>query len=226
MDAGGKSSVVGRGMVGFGGDGADPRLPVPPTQARGAEKRERLYRAAIARFREVGVADTRVEDVIADAGVSWATFFRYFPRKEDVLIEAAARHFRERVVPVAERGIADRRTKVRRVTERVFATLLEPAELTPRLHTQAFLEVINHPARFAAMVGGGDPAPFVGMVHELLAEGQRRGEVDPGLNAGAAALTVAAGAMFPAVQTAAAGGDAAQSMALALEVLWGGLGPR
>ena len=35
--------------------------------------------------------------MIADAGVSWATFFRYFPRKEDVLIELAARHFREQV---------------------------------------------------------------------------------------------------------------------------------
>ena len=45
------------------------------------------------RFRADGVAATKVEDVIADADVSWATFFRYFPRKGDVLIEAAVRHF-------------------------------------------------------------------------------------------------------------------------------------
>jgi AcrR family transcriptional regulator len=209
-------------MVGYGG-GAKTRLPVPPTQARGIEKRERLYAAALARFRAGGVAETRVEDVIADAEVSWATFFRYFPRKEDVLIEAAARHFRTRVVPVAERSIADRRTRIRRATERLFAAMLEPSELTPALHTQAFLEVFSHPERFAAMVGGDNPAPVIALVSELLAEGQRRGEVDPGLDIHVAALTVVAGAMFPAVQTAAAGADPSQAIGLALDVLWAGL---
>ena len=52
-----------------------------------------IYQAAIARFRVEGFAATKVDDVIADAGVSWGTFFRYFPRKGDVLSEAAARHF-------------------------------------------------------------------------------------------------------------------------------------
>jgi AcrR family transcriptional regulator len=212
------------GLVGFAGGDGEAKLPEPPTQARGAEKRERLYAAAVARFREAGVAETRVEDVIADAGVSWATFFRYFPRKEDVLIEAAARHFRERVVPVSERALADRRTKIRRAIERVFAAMLEPAELTPQLHMQAFLEVFSHPTRFAAMVGGDNPAPFVAMVAELLGEGQRRREVDPQINTGIGALTVVAGAMFPAVQAAAAGADPSQSIAQALDMLWAGLG--
>jgi AcrR family transcriptional regulator len=211
------------GMVGFGSGKGGTKLPEPPTQARGAQKRERLYRAAIERFRQAGVAETRVDDVIADAGVSWATFFRYFPRKEDVLIEAAARHFRERVMPVAERGTADRRMRVRRAIGRVFEAMFEPDELTAPLHMQAFLEVFTHPARFSAMVGGEHPAPLVGLVAGLLAEGQRRGEVDSGLNTGAAALTVVAGTVFPAVQTAAAGGDPAQSVELALGVLWAGL---
>lgn len=199
------------------------QLPKPPTQARGVEKRERICQAAIARFRRAGVAETRVEDVIADAGVSWATFFRYFPRKEDVLIEAAVRHFRARVVPVAERAKSDRRMRVRRATERVFAAMLEPDELTPEIHMQAFLEAFSHPTRFAAMVGEG-PAPPIALTAGLLAEGQRRDEVDPGLDPGAAALTVVAGAMFPAVQAATAGGDPVQSVGPALDVLWAGLG--
>ena len=219
-----KAAPTSKGLIGFDSGNGEAKLPEPPTQARGAEKRERLYTAAITRFREAGVAETRVEDVIADAGVSWATFFRYFPRKEDVLIEAAARHFRERVVPVSERALADRRTKIRRAIERVFAAMLEPAELTPQLHTQAFLEVFSHPARFAAMVGGDNPAPFVGMVAELLGEGQRRGEVASQINTGIGALTVVAGAMFPAVQAAAAGVDPSQSIAQALDMLWAGLG--
>src|SRR6476659_3334029 len=124
-------------FVGYGGGTSQSPLPAPPTQARGADKRDRLYDAAIARYRDVGVADTRVEDVIADAEVSWATFFRYFPRKE--------------------------------------AVLLEPADMPPALHNAALLEVFASPARFSALVGD-QPQPVIGLVAELLAEGQRRGE--------------------------------------------------
>jgi AcrR family transcriptional regulator len=219
-------TAVEGGLVGYGGGGRDTRLPAPPTQARGAEKRERIYRAAIARFRAAGVAESRVEEVIADAGVSWATFFRYFPRKEDVLVEAAARHFRDRIVPIAERGVADRRLRVRTSVERVFAAMLKPAELTPRLHTEALLEVFAHPARFAAMVGHDRPAPLIVLIAELLSEGQGRGEVAAGIDAGVAALTVVAGAMFPAVQAAAAGADPGPSVGLALDTIWAGLSPR
>lgn len=219
-----KAEAARRGMIGHGDAAGDAKLPEPPTQARGVQKRERLYAAAIVRFRAAGVAETRIEDVIADAGVSWATFFRYFPRKEDVLTEAAARHFRDRVVPAADRARADRRMRVRKATERVFAAMLEPDELTPELHMQAFLEVFSHPRRFAVMVGGESPAPFITMIGGLLAEGQRRGEVDAGLDPGAAALTVVAGAMFPAVQAAAAGADPLRSVSSALDVLWAGLG--
>src|SRR5919198_6467829 len=134
-----------------------PPLPSLPTQARGVEKRDRLYEAAMARYRDAGVADTKVEDVIADAGVSWATFFRYFPRKEDVLIEGAARHFRDTARPAAMAGLRDRRLRVRTVTERTLAALVAPGEMPLALHTQAFLEVFANPARFAALVGDDHP---------------------------------------------------------------------
>ena len=108
------------------------RLPAPPTQARGFEKRDSIYRAAIARFRADGVAATKVDDVIADAGVSWGTFFRYFPRKGDVLIEAAARHFRDHVRPSAEASLADRRLKMSTVVQRLLSvSCSRPTYLTP-----------------------------------------------------------------------------------------------
>ena len=174
------------------------------------------------RYHEAGVADTRVEDVIADAGVSWATFFRYFPRKEDVLLEGAARHFRERVRAVAEQNLRDRRLKIRTVIERTFAALLEPADLSPALHNAALLEVFASPTRFAALVGG-HPQPVIGLMAELLAEGQRRGEVRPEVDPGAAAMALSAGCMFLAVQAAAAGADPVESARRALDILWGGL---
>jgi AcrR family transcriptional regulator len=211
-----------RGLVGYAG-GQEPKLPEPPKQARGVEKRDRIYAAAIARFRRAGMTATRVDEVIVDAGVSWATFFRYFPRKEDVLVEAIARHFRDRVVPLAERELADQRTRIRNSIERVLTAMLEADELPQPLHNQAFLEVFSHPARFAAMVDNGHPAPVIGLMAELLAEGQRRGEVDPTLDTGFAALTAVAGAMFPAVQAAAAGANPGQSIGPALDLLWSGV---
>ncbi len=173
----------GTSFVGYGSGTSQSPLPAPPTQARGVEKRDRLYAAAMARYREAGVADTRVEDVIADAEVSWATFFRYFPRKEDVLLEGAARHFRDRVRAVAEQGLEDGRLRIRTVVERTFAALLEPADMARALHNAALLEVFASPSRFAALVGD-QPQPVIGLVAELLAEGQRRGEVQGGRRRG------------------------------------------
>lgn len=219
----GAEAAGNRAAVAYG-QRDEARMPEPPKQARGVEKRERLYRTALARFERDGVAETRVEDVIADAGVSWATFFRYFPRKEDVLIEAIARHFREHAVPLAERARADRRTRVRKTIERLLVALLTADEVSQPLHNQAFIEVFSNPARFAVMVDNGHPAPLIGLIAELLEEGQRRGQVDANLNPGFAALTVTAGAMFPAVQAAAAGAEPGLSIGPALDLLWSGIG--
>ena len=211
-----------RGLIGWGG-GPGPKLPEPPKQARGVEKRDRIYAAAIARFQRTGVAGTTVEEVIADAGVSWATFFRYFPRKEDVLLEGIARHFRDRVVPLAERELADEQVRVRDAIERIFKAMLEASELPQPLHNLAFVEVFSNPPRFAALVDNGHPAPVVGLITEVLTQGQARGEIDPGLDTGFAALTVAAGATFPAAMAAAAGADPGQSISPALDLLWPGV---
>jgi AcrR family transcriptional regulator len=212
------------GLVGYGeGGGAAARLPAPPTQARGAEKRDRIYQAAISLYGAGGLAATRVEDVIAEAEVSWATFFRYFPRKEDVLIEMAARHFRAHVRGAAEAGLSDRRLSVRTVTERTFAALLQAVEVSDPLHSAALLEVFASPARFAALVDEEHPQPMVGLVAELLGEAQRRGELRAEIDPGAAALTVVAGALLPGAQAAAAGLDPTAPVSSALDLLWEGL---
>jgi AcrR family transcriptional regulator len=205
------------------GQGARPvPLPSLPTQARGVEKRDRLYDAAMNRYRQAGMADTKVEDVIADAGVSWATFFRYFPRKEDVLLEGIARHFRDHVRDIADRGLADRRLRIKTVLERTFTALLEPVEMPRDLHIAALLEVFASPPRFAAFVGD-HPQPVIGLVAEILAEGQRRGEVRGDVEAPLAAVALSAGAMFPAAQAASVGGDPLESARWALDLLWDGL---
>ena len=53
-----------------------------------------VYEAAMKAFAEHGFDQARIEDVVADEGMSWGTFLRYFPRKEDGLLEAGAEHYR------------------------------------------------------------------------------------------------------------------------------------
>jgi AcrR family transcriptional regulator len=220
-------SLASETLVGYGAGGAEPApLPAPPTQARGFEKRERIYRAAIGRYQVDGVGATRVEDVIADAGVSWATFFRYFPQKGDVLIEALARHFRDHVRPSAAAALADRRLRIRTVVTRSLLSLLRPADLPASLHAAALLEVFANPARFAVMVADGHPQPVVGLVAELLVEGQRRGEVRRELDPAIAALTIVAGAALPGAQAAALGADPAVAVQASLDINWRGVASR
>jgi len=61
-----------------------------PRQARAVATRLRIYEAAMAEFERVGVDEARVEDIVREAGVAWGTFFHYFPRKQDVLLESSA----------------------------------------------------------------------------------------------------------------------------------------
>ena len=132
MDSSNRRQLIDQALVGYGGETPRPLgCPAPPTQARASRSATASIEAAIARFRVDGFAATKVDDVIADADVSWATFFRYFPRKDDVLIEAAARHFRDHVRPSAEASLADRRLKMSTVVQRLLVSLLQPADLPP-----------------------------------------------------------------------------------------------
>lgn len=57
--------------------------------------REQISAAALARFNDHGFHETTVEQIAADVGMSTRTFFRYFPSKDDVLLEGT-HAFRDR----------------------------------------------------------------------------------------------------------------------------------
>lgn len=219
-----RQDLIGQALVGYAtGDARSARMPAPPTQVRGFEKRDRIYEAAMARFDADGVAGTKVDDVIADAGVSWATFFRYFPRKGDVLIEAAARHFRDHVRPSAAAALADHRLKISTVIERLLVSLFRPVDLPRALHGAALLEVFANPDRFAALVDDAHPQVVPGLLEEILVEGQKRGEVRRDLNTAVAALTVVAGTVLIGAQAVAVGIDPSEPVEASIEISWRGI---
>lgn len=73
--------------------------------------------AALRLFERHGYDDTTVEQIAAGAGISSATFFRYFRAKEDVLFSGEDSSARTLVALVAERG--DRRRSVAALAEPV-----------------------------------------------------------------------------------------------------------
>lgn len=75
--------------------------PPPPRSPR----REQLLDAALARFSERGVAETRIEDVTAEAGVAKGTFYLYFRSKDEVL-EALRERFLEGMVAMTTEAAA------------------------------------------------------------------------------------------------------------------------
>jgi AcrR family transcriptional regulator len=86
--------------------GADPgtrdgERPTPegeqstPLTERGAQTRERLIAAAREQFEERGFIDTRVAHITRHAGVSYGSFYTYFPSKEAVFLEIADRLFED-----------------------------------------------------------------------------------------------------------------------------------
>jgi AcrR family transcriptional regulator len=178
------------------GSPAPPPLPPRPQQERGKEKRRRVYEAAVRAFGEHGLEQARIEDVVAEAGVSWGTFFRYFPRKEDVLLELGAEHYRTYVKPVGEKGLAG--GSVRDALHAMLVAMLT-SDLPPHLHGAMLREITTTPVRFAALLGE-DEQPWLVLAAQLMAVGQERGEVRDDVDALTLSAVVSAASLFPAVQ--------------------------
>src|SRR2546428_13076417 len=59
------------------------------------ETRDRIFEAALAEFRRVGVAAAEIEDIVRAADVARGTFYLHFPTKDHVLMELLRRQQRE-----------------------------------------------------------------------------------------------------------------------------------
>lgn len=130
----------------------------------------------MAEYERVGVEAARVEDIVAAAGVSWSTFFDYFPRKEDVLQEAGAGRAAA-FTGAIEDGLLRGETPV----SEVFAAAVRAArDAGPRsevLRGALLRDIVNHPGRMTAFLADRGQPSWMDATTRLLADGQRRGEL-------------------------------------------------
>ncbi len=139
-------------------------------QLKKQRTREAIVDAALRLFREHGYAATTCDQIAEAAGVSPATFFRYFPTKEDVVLQddydalivamVAARPAEEPPVVAVRKAMAAGFALIlpqdeQAIRERVLLTLSVPA-LRARIYEQQQAAEANFAAAIAPRMGADD----------------------------------------------------------------------
>jgi AcrR family transcriptional regulator len=140
-----------------------------PRGQRREKARNFLVETALRLFAERGYIGVRVEDIATEAGISRATFYKYFSEREEILAELFARLLGRDPVPPPPGGPET-------VLERVEQLLVATAERMLRDEMLARF-VYTIPIRHAALLGEGARPPVLDTVQELLAEAAAAGVV-------------------------------------------------
>jgi len=193
-------------------------------ERQSADRRERLFRAALDLFARKGFAETTVEDITNAADLGKGTFFNYFPSKEHILLafgemqlgklRAAFEEMRSNNVPVPVfmRSLGARMTQ---------EPIRNPAMI--RILLQAFLtddSKVREPMLELQ-------SRVIAIHTEMIRIGQQRGEVRNDL-APEVIANVFRQTIFGTLLIWALHGDSTllSRMENAFEVLWTGLAPR
>ncbi len=144
-------------------------------------RKENLYSAAVALFRQQGFDQTRVEEITQAAGVAKGTFFNYFPTKEDVLLYIGERHM-TRLGAAMSNGAGKQAAQERsaiaalKTVLRALADSLEEDKDLVRLAVDKAMK-ISHLAPAA-----GGRFSLQGLVVLLIRRAQRTGEIHPAVD--------------------------------------------
>ncbi len=160
--------------------------PMGRRERRAAETRLRLFRCALQLFAERGFSNVTVEDITEAADVGKGTFFNYFESKDHVLGVLAEIQL-GKVRAALEQARAGKGS-IQSVLRHLFERIAEEPGRSPELAralVSSFLasRVIRQQLDHNMLQGRG-------MVGEIIARGQKSGEIDPKLNSEQVALHI------------------------------------
>jgi TetR/AcrR family transcriptional regulator, repressor for uid operon len=143
------------------------------------ETRQRVYTAAVAEFRRVGIAAADVSVIASEAGVARGTFYFHFPAKEHVLAELE-RHEEARLAAQLERFLARPHHLAGALTE----TVRLMAQMERRVGKVLFREMLAlhfSPNRPELLPGAEQWAayPMMALVVRTVELARERGETYP-----------------------------------------------
>jgi AcrR family transcriptional regulator len=135
--------------------------------------RQQIIDTSIKLFRKRGFENTRIDDIVQTLEISQPTFFRYFRSKDAVLREVGERGFsciRERL----RSELSIHATTAERL-RRLYVSMAREVEADRKLWQAVVLSGAMDPVRCAEMRGHEEAT--VGLLREILAQGQKRGEI-------------------------------------------------
>lgn len=153
--------------------------PAPVTQVPGlrerkkARLRQQIVETAIRLFRKQGYEKTRVDDIVKILEISQPTFFRYFPSKDAVLRDVGQRGFE----CIAERlkseltAKASTAERLRRLYHALACEVESDRPLWQAVVLSGAMDAVRSPE-----VRGAE-CMVAGLLREILAQGQKRGEI-------------------------------------------------
>jgi TetR/AcrR family transcriptional regulator, repressor for uid operon len=152
-------------------------------EAQRRETRQRVYTAAVAEFRRVGMAAADVSVIAKEAGVARGTFYFHFPTKEHVLAELE-RHEEARLAAQLEKLLARPHHLADALTEVVRLM----AQMERRVGKVLFRELLAlhfSPHRPEVLPGTEQWAdyPMMALVVRAIGLARDRGEAYPGADA-------------------------------------------
>ena len=147
--------------------------------AQRQETRKRVYAAAVAEFRRVGMAAADVSVIVKEAGVARGTFYFHFPTKEHILAELE-RHEEARLAAQLEKFLARPHDLAGALTE----TVRLMAQMERRVGKLLFREMLAlhfSPSRPEALPGTDQWAdyPMMTLVVRAIGLAMDRGETYP-----------------------------------------------
>ena len=147
--------------------------PLGLRERKKARLRQQIVETALRLFRKKGYENTRIDDIVNILEISQPTFFRYFPSKDAVLRDVGKRGFACIVEHLKSELSSEADTAGR--LRRLYRALAREVEADRRLWQAVVLSGAMDPVRSPEM---REPEGIaVGLLREILAQGQRRGEI-------------------------------------------------
>src|SRR5215475_10415154 len=153
--------------------GAGQRETTGLRERKKARLRQQIIDTSIRLFRKNGYENTRVEDIVSALEISQPTFFRYFPSKDAVLREVGRRGF-TCIKEHLETELSSKASTAERLRRR-YEGMAREVESDRPLWRAVVLSGAMDPVRSPEMRRPEEIA--VSLLREILAEGQKRGEV-------------------------------------------------
>jgi len=152
---------------------SDPATPASDRRARQRERRRaELYDVAIGLFVEKTYEGTTMEDIAERADVARATVFNHFPRKTVFLREWATRR-RQKALEAAYAGSPE--SSAREILVRFF---IELGKLSDASRPESVAVILGS----ASVADTWQRSPLAVEFAGIIAQAQRRGEIDPAVN--------------------------------------------